>query len=323
MFETLEPQNLNKLIESKVRDFPAPEAFHTLKVQGFKNEGIKSLAKVGGKFPMPVFALVVNMPIQTCKGADSTPPVPRSFHFACQAFVEGSEFFQRLFQELWGVYLLPRAECQVGIQTEVYPDTLTCRRIGIGCGIVSYNIKPIRASSITKDLEIANVSLPLSMAVIQNISTDKRKLLFFWTPFFEGQTDGVSFRKFVARLELRRTIPAFAFKLRKSAKPLKKAVVGRIQADYHTVKGIARYPRPVVLGAFQQLRQVRLQPIPTRIFSKDAVISLFKPQEVVMHIAQVVKQIAQTQVLGMFAYLIFVGSQGLSHITSLTPNQGG
>ena len=60
MFDTLILQYLNKLVESKVRDFASPQAFHTVKVQGFNGNRIIGFTKIGSKFPMKVFALVGN-----------------------------------------------------------------------------------------------------------------------------------------------------------------------------------------------------------------------------------------------------------------------
>ena len=64
MFETFELQYLNKLIESKIRDFTSPKPFHTVKVQRFGRNEVKPSAKVGGKFPMPVSALVADFAIE-------------------------------------------------------------------------------------------------------------------------------------------------------------------------------------------------------------------------------------------------------------------
>ena len=116
-------------------------------------------------------------------------------------------------------------------------------------------------------------------------STDKSELLFACVPFFEGQTDR-PFREFVARLELRRAVASFTFKLRQPTESAEKTLVGHIQANNHRVKGVAWNPCPVLLGAFQQLRQVRLQAIPSGVFAVDAVIAFFQLQEVVMHVAQ-------------------------------------
>ena len=66
MFGTLLLQYLYELIESVVRDFATPKAFHTVKVQGFKVEGIKLCAKFGGEFPLPIFSLSGNFSVLSC-----------------------------------------------------------------------------------------------------------------------------------------------------------------------------------------------------------------------------------------------------------------
>ena len=215
---------------------------------------------------------------------------------------------------------LTGVETEIGavFNAEVYAYAFTCSSNRFGCGIVSDDIKPIRADAITKYLDIADVAHPIAVMVIQDVSTDKSELLFAYVPFFEGQTDR-PFREFVARLELRRTVASFAFRLRQPAKSAEKTLVGRIQANNHSVKRVARYPYPVLLGALEQLRQVRLQAIPTGILSIYAVITLLQLQEVVMYIAKVIEKVAQTLILRMFAYLIFIGSQGFTSYQSLTP----
>ena len=45
MFETFELQYLNILIEGKVRDFTSPKSFHTVKVQRFGCDGVKTFGK--------------------------------------------------------------------------------------------------------------------------------------------------------------------------------------------------------------------------------------------------------------------------------------
>ena len=75
MFETLELQNLNKLVERKIGDFASPQAFHSVKVQRLGYDGIKPFAQVCSTFVVPVFALVGNLAIETGEFADSTPPI--------------------------------------------------------------------------------------------------------------------------------------------------------------------------------------------------------------------------------------------------------
>ena len=94
------------------------------------------------------------------------------------------------------------------------------------------------------------------------------------------------------------------------------------------VKRVAWYPRPMSLSPLERLRQVRLQPIPTGIFTIDTVVAFFQCQEVIMHITQVIEHVAQAHILRMFAYLVLRRSavlfsfsffHGFSRITLLTP----
>jgi fumarate reductase subunit D len=86
-----------------------------------------------------------------------------------------------------------------------------------------------------------------------------------------------------------------------------------MDTDNHGIKCIARYPYPMFLGAFEELGQMRLEPILTGIFTIDAVIAFLQGEKVVMDIGnQVIEQVAQTFVLWMVAYLIFIGSHRMS-----------
>ena len=332
MFETFELQNLNKLIKGEVRDFPAPQAFHTLKVQRLGNERIKPSTQVSRPFVMPVFTLVGDVPIQPCELTDTSPPIVRTFDLTAKCLTESSQFFQGMFQELWRVYLLTCAERQIGIQAEIYPYALTCSRIGFGRGIVSDNIHPKCSNGVAKDLDIADISVPFTVVVKRKPTLLKLKGLRGCVPRFERESDTSLFYE-IRRLELRRTVAVFALELRQSTETVKKTVVRNMDTDNHLIKCVAGYPRPMVLRAFQQLRQMRLQAIPSRIQTVAAIIPFFQSKEVVMHVAQVVKHIAQAHIFRMFAYLIFIRSASaflfslslvchwISRITALTPNQ--
>jgi hypothetical protein len=62
MFATFGLQYLNKLVEAKVGDFTSPQAFHTVKVQGFNRDCVKLLTQFGCQLPVKVFALVGDFP---------------------------------------------------------------------------------------------------------------------------------------------------------------------------------------------------------------------------------------------------------------------
>ena len=323
MFLTLIFQYLNKLVKSEVRDLTTPEAFHPVKVQRFGGDKVKSSTQVGGKFPMPVFTLVADFAIETCEFSDGTPPIVRAFDFTRKAFVEVTELFQRHFQGLWVLYLLTRVQGQVGIHTKIYPYAFTCSKIGFGRRIVSYNIEPIRANGIPKDLDIADFSVPIAVLMEREPAFIKRQSLCGCVPRFEREPR-TSFVKFVACFELRRAIASFAFELRKPDRSVVESTfISDMDTDNRFVKRVAWYPCPVWLGALEQLRQMRLQAKTSRILTIAAIIAFLQLQEVVMHIAKVIKQIPCAFVLRMFAYLIFIGSQDFTSYQYLTPYQVG
>ena len=162
MFETLELQYLNELVEGEVRDFTSPKPFHTLKVECLGHESIKLFAQIRCPFVVPVFALVGYLPVKTGEFADSTPPIVRTFDLTRKTFIEFAEFGQGVFQGLRVLDLLACVQGQIRLKPEIYPYALTCSRIGFGRGIVSYDIKPIGANHIAKDLDIPDISFPFT-----------------------------------------------------------------------------------------------------------------------------------------------------------------
>ena len=342
MFETLELQYLNKLVKGKIGDLPSPQAFHTRKIQRLGDDGIKAFTQVGSNLVVPVLTLVGDMPIQPRKSSDTPPPIVRTLNFARKTFVEGAQFFQRAFEKLWRVFLFAGAKCQVGFHAGfglgidqihslyyiVYPYALTCSRIRFGCGSICNHVKPIRPNTISKDLDIANFTVIVAMLMERKPTFVELQALLTGIPGFQRKPDTPFFKK-VRRLELRRTIAVFAFELWKSTKSGKESLIGGVDTDNHSVKGIPRYPCPLPMRPFEQLRQVRLKAVPTGILTVNAVIALLKFEEVIVNIAQVVEHVPQAHILWMFAYLVFIRSamlflffpfsHGVSRITSLTP----
>ena len=310
MFETLIPQYLNELPEGKVGYLASPQTFHAVKVQRLGRDKVKSSAKVCSKFEMPIFALVRNMPEQTDNLTETPPPIAGAFHFATQCLAECSEFFQGLLQKLWVLDFLTCRERQIGFHAEVGPNAFTCSgQDFLGC-VICDNIEPIGADSITKDLDIAHSTFPLSVVMERKPAFIKLKGLRDFVPFFQRETDAPFFKK-IPRLKLRRTITTFAFELWTNLQDLrfiKKPFPSEVQADNHCVKGVARYPRPMGVCPLEQLRQMWLQPITPRVFAIDAVIAVLKFEKVIMHITQVVKHVAKTHMLRMFAHLILIGT---------------
>ena len=330
MFETLEFQYLNKLVEGKVRDFTTPEAFHRIKVQRLGGDKVKPRAKVSRKFPLKILALVGNLTRQPGQLTDGTPPIVRPFNFARKTFVEFSEFRQGLLQRLRMVLLFTCRKGQIGFHPEVRPYAFTCSGFDFFGGAICHDVEPQRSNSIPTDLNIADSSLPLSMEVIQEIPADKDELPFGFIPFLKGNADG-AMSEFVTCLKLRRAVFTTLLELRRTDTPpplsffqiLKKLFPSKVQPDNYSVKRITRYPRPVLMRALEQLRQVGLQSIPARIFPIDTVIPFLKSEKVVMHIAQVIKHVTDAHILRMFAYLVFFSSHNGSQSHSFNPESVG
>ena len=163
MFETLVCQYLNKLSESKIGEFASPEAFHAVKVQRLGRNKGKPSAEVGGKFEMPISTLVGDMPIKSCELTDSTPPIARPFHFTRSAFGEFAEFGQGLFQKLRVLDFFASVEGQIGIHAEVCTYAFTCSGQHFFRRVICHDIEPIRSNTITKDLDISNIPVPVAM----------------------------------------------------------------------------------------------------------------------------------------------------------------
>ncbi len=320
MFQTLELQNLNKLVKGEVRHFSSPQAFHTVKVERLGSDKVKLSAQVSCEFPMPIAPLVSNFAVKPRKIVNGTPPVARPFGFSTDGFVAFSELVQGAFKELWRLYFLTGVEREKSVfHTEVCTYTFTRSRQDFFTGIIGHDIKPKRADTIAKDLEITDVAFPIEELVKGKPTFVKLQTLQGCVPRFEGDTHA-SFLKFVACLELRRTVAAFAFEFRFTcALDIEKTLPSDVQSDNHSVKGIPRYPRPVFLGPLEQLCEVRLQTETTRVLPIATIIAIFQLQKVVMDIAKVIEQIAQAFVLGMFAYLIFVRSQRFYQLPVFNP----
>ena len=237
MFETLEFQNLNKLPEAKLRDFPAPEAFHALKVQCLGDDGIKPSAEVRGKFPLPIFALGGNLAIHPCELTEATPPIVRTFDFPRKTFGAFAKFCQGEFQELWRLYLFARVQRQKCVlQSEVCPNTFTRSRQHFFRSIIRHNREPIGADSITKDLDITNSPFPIAMLMKRKPVFVEFKGLRRLVPRFERETDATFFKE-ITTLKFRRTIfSAFLIFRTPDAGDVKKSFKRNVEASDYRVK---------------------------------------------------------------------------------------
>ena len=324
MFETFELQYLNKLVKGKVRDFAPPETFHCVKIQRLGDNRIKPPTQVGRAFIMPISALVGDLAVKPCELADSTPPVTRTLLLSGYGLVECSEFIQGLLQRLRMLNLLAITECQIGVHTEVYPYAFTCSGHNFFGSVICHDVKVERSNAVATDLDILDVPLRVAMLVEQEVTFIVFiELLGFRIPYSKRDADTPCF-KFVGIRKLRRAIFFSLFELRGTDTSatltffeiIKELFPSKVQAFYHFVKRITRYPCPVFFGALKQLRQMRLQAKTTGIFPIDTVIPLFQSKKVIMHITEIVKHVAQAHILRMFAYRIFIGSHSVP-VTSL------
>ena len=194
MFRTLKSQYLNKLPEGKIGDFASPKPFHAVKIQSFCHYDIKPSAQVRGEFPMPIFALVGNMPIQPCEVADSTPPIVRTFDFTRKTFVEFSEFLQGLFQKLWRLYLLTHVQRQKCVfHAKVRPNAFTCCRQHFKGGRMRCDTQPIVTTGITLDSDISYIARPFTVFEKGKWHAIKLPLTRLRIPFTESQRDTIVF----------------------------------------------------------------------------------------------------------------------------------
>ena len=196
MFLTLIFQYLNKLVEAKVGDLTSPEAFHTVKVQGFNSNGIKLLTKFTCQLPVKVFALVGDFPIQMSNLSCTPPPTIRTFLFTRKFFVERPKVVQVRFQRLWVLFFLTCAQCQVCVlDTKVCPNALTCcwQRSKIRVG--RYYVEPIVSRGITFDCDTTKSPMPLAVFMKSVGNFIKLPFACFRIPLTEGEGDTIVFQR--------------------------------------------------------------------------------------------------------------------------------
>ena len=314
MFDTLERQYLNKLVEGKIGDLTSPETFHRIKVECLGGDEIEPLTQVGRCFPVPIQSLVGDFAMKPCEFTDSAPVVTRTFDLSADGFAKFTEFGQGVFQGLRVLDFLTGVECQIRLHAEVYPYAFTCSGQDFFGGVICNDIKPQCSDSVATDLDIADISFPLAMLVKQEETFIVFvELLGVRIPLPKRNANTPAF-KFISIRKLRRTVFLALFELRgpdTSATstffdPIKESLITDMDTDDHRVQRITGYPCPVLLGALEQIRQMRLQTVPAGVFPIDTVISLFQFQEVVMDIAEVIEHIAQAFVFRMFTQLILV-----------------
>ena len=324
MFLTLILQYLNKLVESKVGDLTSPQAFHTVKVQRFNRNRIKLLTKFRGELPMKIFALVRDLPIESCEVSHTSPPVIRTFLLTAQCLVERPKFLQGLFQRLWVLFLFTRAQCQVCVfHPKVCPNALTCCRQGFRVGVGCCYAKPIDTTGITLYRDTTDpVSVPLSVFVKSIRDFIKLPFACLRIPLTEGEGDTIVFQRPPRcsrkgdRFEL-----VSLFDFRPATEFLEKSIVCQMDTSEFLLNRLAWQRIPMSVRGFLKVREVIAHCRITRI-RQPVLIPLTLPfMEVFMHLPHIVKQVTNADCVRLFSKRIFIGFHGVPSIKSLTPNE--
>ena len=318
MFLTLILQYLHKLVERKVGDLTSPQAFHTLKVQGFNGNRIKLLTEFRGELPLKVFALVRDFTIQACELSDTPPPAMRTFLLTRKTFVERPKFVQGLFQRLWVLFLFTRAQGQVRLfHTEVCPDTLTRRWQWFRFYKLGYDIKPIITASVAFYRDTTDS--PIEIAVFTERISDFVMSPFTLFPLSEIESEAIVFQR-PTRLFQRegfKLMPFFDF--RSTPKPLEKSLICQVNPFEFFLDRLTWQCLPMwVCGAFQ-LGYAQTHCLITGI-RQSVFIPLTLPlMEIRVDLPHIIKQIAKTDRIRLIIKRIFVGFHGISRITRLSP----
>ena len=320
MFEALILQYLNKLIERKVRDLTPPQPFHAVKVQGFNGDCIEPLTKFRGELPVKVFALVRYFPIEACDLPNTPPPPVRTFLLTTQCFVERPKCVQGVFQRLRVLFLLTRAERQIGVfHTEVCPDTLTRRWQRFRFYKVSYEIKPIITTGITFYRDTTDI--PIKLTVFMERISDFVMSPFTLFPLSEIEGEAILFQRPARLFQCEGLEPMPFFNLGSTAKFLEKTLIRQVSPFEFLLDRLTRQRFPMwVRGAFQ-LGYAQAHCLITRI-RQSVFIALTLPLvEVFMHLPHIVKQVTKPNTTQLIIKRIFVGFHGISHITPLSPTK--
>ena len=322
MFSTLILQYLNKLVERKIGDLTTPQAFHTVKVQGFKDNRIKLLAKFACQLPMKVFALVADFLIETGKLPNAPPPAIRTFLLTAKSFAEFAKFVQGLFQRLWVLFLFTRAQCQIRVfHTEVCPNALTCcwQRFEVGVGCCYAN--PIVTASITLDCHTTNSSMPLAVFMESICHFIKSPLTV--TPLAKCKGNAIVFQRptrFSWIGDRFKLVSLFNFG--STPKFIEKSLIRRVNPFQFLLDRLTRQCVPMRMRRPFQISQVSRHGIVVRLRKPSVLVTLTLPlMEVFMHLPHIVKQVTNAYCIRLFPKRVFIGFHGLSSIKSLTPNE--
>ena len=317
MFLTLILQYLNKLIERKIGDLTSPQAFHSVKVQGFNGKGVKLLTEFTCQLPMKVLALVGDFPIQACDLPNTPPPPVRTFLLTTQGFVERPKRVQGVFQRLWVLFLLTRAQRQICVfHTEVCPDTFTRRWQGFRFYKIREYIKPIITAVIAFYRDTTDI--PIKLTVFMERISHFVMPPFTLFPLSEIESEAILFQRPARLFQCEGLEPMPFLNLGSTAKFLEKSLIGQVNPFEFFLDSLTRQRLPMwVRGAFQ-IRQVGAHHSMVCI-RQSVLIALTLPlMEVFMHLPHIIKQVTKPNTIRLVIKRIFIGFHGISHITPLS-----
>ena len=321
MFLTLIFQYLNKLVESKVGDFSSPQAFHSVKVQGFNRNRIKLLTKVACQLPVKVFALVADFPIQTCELSHTPPPTVRTSNLSGKAFVERPKFVQGAFQRLGVLFLFTRAECQVRVfHAEICPDTLTRRWQRFRFYKIREYIKPIVTASVAFYRDTTDI--PIEIAVFTERISDFVMSPFTLIPFSEIESEAILFQRPTRLFQcegFKLRFPFFDF--RSTPKPLEKSLICQVNPFEFFLDRLTWQCLPMWVRRAFQLGYMCAHCLITGIRQSVLIPVTLPLMEILVNLPHIVKQVTKTDRIRWIAKLILIRFHGLSRITHLTPNE--
>ena len=321
MFLTLILQYLNELVEGKVGDLSPPQAFHTLKVQGFNRNCVKPLTEFTCESPMKVFALVGDFPIKACELSHTLPPAIRTFLFTAQCFVERPKFVQGVLQRLWVLFFLTRAKCQICVfHTEVCPNTLTRCGQKFAFYKICYDIQPIVTTSVSLNCDTTNFPIKLSVLVERIWNSIISPLTS--VPFPEGKGDTIIFQRPTCLFQRKGLEPMPFLDTRSTPKSLEKTDIRCVNTSQLLLDRLTRQCFPMWVCCSFQIRQVGRHSVIVRIRQPDLISLALPLMEILVDLPHIVKQVAKTNTIGLIAKLIFIRFHGISSIRfPLTPNE--
>jgi len=112
-------QGLHEAAKAQIRDFAAPQGFHSLKIERFQGDVVVLLAQIAGQLPLKGLAHRGDTTMHSRQMLGGFPPVLRAFHLARQGSVRLANAPQLLFERLGRLVFRPIVASQIRRQPKV------------------------------------------------------------------------------------------------------------------------------------------------------------------------------------------------------------